>query len=573
LLDKLHQPGLTFLYDTTELYNSFFGRRTKSFMHILLISMAGCPRTPADFIPDNGLALLAAGLARLGHTVEVADYNTPEMVGRLFPENIRLELREIGRSLFDGRKPTPWQVWRLTVLERRLQRYQAAAYEELGGALAERVKREKFDWVGFKLWNGDGFTASLTMAACLKKELPRLPVFGGGPQVDIFRDRIFEATGSFDALIYGEGEPTLQGLNDYAAGRRSLASVPNLIFKSGGSLTTTPREWVEDLNLLPMADYRPEVYPALAGGRKLKLFVIDESRGCPYHCHFCIHPVKSGRPRRKSARAILAEMESLRNSWGATLFRYAGSNTPADLLEEVADALTSRGLKIEYTAFSDLRKERIDFDRLRASGCYALFFGVESTDPTILDERLNKQASPEEMERLLKEARAAGIFTVVSLIVPNPGETEATKQATLEFLERTRPDSVAVQFPGVIPNTEWARDPARYGFGIRRPEAYARRVMNYKIRLFFPPRFWDPLPYRVDGKPFRVFARETEDFIRRVEARGFTTLVTDEYALMSRHAGLSPVRFRDICRRAFFTGDADALQALVDRINENSRAL
>ncbi len=537
-------------------------------MNILLISIAGCPRTPSDFIPDNGLALLAALLISKGHQVKILDYNTTETVKRLFPKPIRNRLEKIARSVFQGRRPGPFTFLNLSRLEKRLTAYQRKTFFEIGSEVADMVEKEKINLVGLKLWNGDGFTASLSVANVLKKRHPVLPVFGGGPQVDIFREKIYRATVDFDALAYGEGEHAILGLVDFAQGKKSLPEIPNLIFRDdNGRTVTTPPKWIEDLNLLPFANYDSDVYPAMKENGRLKFIVIDESRGCSFSCNFCMHPLKSGRPRAKSAGRIIAEITHYHQKYGISMFRYGGSNTPPKLLEEVARGIIQNNLKINYTALTDLRREGTDFSLLKDSGCFAIFFGVESTDPGILTKAMNKKAFPGRMENILKEVKAAGIFTVVSLIVPAPGETEETKKRTLEFLLRTKPDSVLVQFPGIMPGTEWAKNPEKYGFSIKNKETYPEAIMNYKMRLFFPPRFWDPLPYRVDGKKFRSFVRETELFLKEAEAAGLTTGIADDIALMSKSARLTPEKFRDLSRGYFFVGDAAGLQELVVKIN------
>ena len=452
-------------------------------------------------------------------------------------------------------------------MEKRLTAHQRKIFFEIGSEIADLVEREKIDFVGLKLWNGDGFTASLIVAGVLKKRNPKMPVFGGGPQVDTFRDNIYQATSDFDALIYGEGEHAILGLVDFVQGKKGLREIPNLIFRESGRIVTTSQKWMEDLNQLPFANYDQDVYPAMKENGRLKFIVIDESRGCPFSCYFCIHPLKSGRPRAKSAERIIAEIAHYQQKYGVFLFRYGGSNTPPKLLEEVARGIIQNNLKINYTVLTDLRQEGTDFTLLKDSGCFAIFFGVESTDPGILAKAINKKASPERMENILKEAKAAGIFIVVSLIVPAPGETEETKKKTLEFLLRTKPDSVLVQFPGIMPGTEWAKNPEKYGFSIKNKKGYPDAIMNYKMRLFFPPRFWDPLPYRVDGKKFRSFARETELFLKKVEAAGLTTGIADDVALMSKYAYLSPKEFRDLSRGYFFAGDAFKLQELIVKIN------
>jgi radical SAM superfamily enzyme YgiQ (UPF0313 family) len=385
--------------------------------------------------------------------------------------------------------------------------------------------------------------------------------------VDIFRENIYQATSDFDALVYGEGEHAILGLADFVQGKKSLREISNLIFRENGRIVTTPQQRVEDLNQLPFANYDPDVYPAMKDNGRLKFIVLDESRGCPFSCYFCIHPLKSGSPRAKSVERIITEITYYHQKYGVSLFRYGGSNTPPKLLEGVARGIIRNNLKINYTALTDLRQAGTDFSLLKDSGCFAIFFGVESTDPGILTKAMNKQASLPKMENILKEAKAAGIFTVVSLIVPAPGETEETKKKTMEFLLRTKPDSVLVQFPGIIPGTEWAKNPEKYGFLIKNKEAYPDAIMNYKMRLFFPPRFWDPLPYRVDGKKFRCFVRETELFLKKAEAAGLTTGIADDVALMSKYAGLSPEQFRDRSRGYFFAGDAFKLQELIVKIN------
>ena len=95
--------------------------------------------------------------------------------------------------------------------------------------------------------------------------------------------------------------------------------------------------------------------------------------------------------------------------------------------------------------------------------------------------------------------------------------------------------------------------------------------MDYKIRLFFPPRFWNPLPYKVNGKTFRQFVKETEEFTKKVEAMGITTLVADDVALMSKYVRISPREFRDQARLNFFTGNAAALQGIIETINANAK--
>ena len=542
-------------------------------MRFLLVSVAGCPRSPSDFIPDNGLALLAAILRENGHFSKILDYNTPSTLRRCFPPHISRKLQGIAEKIFKGEKPGFREIISLSLMEKSLAAHHRRVFYEIGAEIADIVARERFDAVGLKLWNGDGITASFAVAEVIKKRNPRTAVFGGGPHVDSFQETLLSATNRFDAFSYGEGEKTILDLCNFVQGKKNLEDIPNLIFRKGTKIVTTPQQWIDDLDRLPFGLYDPETYPGMDKNERLKYLVLDESRGCSYSCSFCPHPRKSGKPKTKSADRIVDEIEHYRKTYGVSLFRYAGSNTPSRLLNKTAEEIIRRGLTIEYTGFTDLRGNGPDFSSLKQSGCFGLFFGIESADERILTEKMNKRSSPADMEKILLAAKKAGIFCVTSLIIPSPGETEKSKQTTFEFLRRTLPDAAVVQFPGLFPGTAWAREPERFGFSVGDIERYKRRVMTYKIRLFFPPRLWDPLPYRIDGKPFRQYVGETEEFVKRIEQLGIPTSISDDWALMAKHAGCTPREFRDSNRLNFFTGNADALHETIMNINANTERL
>ncbi|HOJ40945.1 MAG TPA: hypothetical protein PK644_10835, partial [bacterium] len=166
--------------------------------------------------------------------------------------------------------------------------------------------------------------------------------------------------------------------------------------------------------------------------------------------------------------------------------------------------------------------------------------------------------------------QSAGIFTVVSIIHPAPMETRESRRETMEFLKDVRPDSVLVQFPGIYPGTPWFEQAERFGFSLDR-EKYPRQVMGYQIKSLFPPRYWRPLPYLINGMPFRVFARETELFQEELNRSGILTGVSDEAYLLFQAA--SPGSLEAFIRNNrcwFYAGDARRLTEEIDTINRGS---
>ena len=533
----------------------------------ILITFAGYPYTPSSLLPDNGMANLAASLLKHGHTTKIMDLNTTTMIGRLVPEEFHKKMKsKIANILIKGNHRIHHIIPYLLLI-RKLENFQRQEFCRVAEEIVSYIKSNKIDFVGLKLWNGDGFLASKIIAELIKKNFPNIPVFAGGPQVDIFLDTIYKVTDAFDCLVYGEGEETIVMLAEYVDGKRKLESIPNVIFRKEGKTFINPVERIEDLNSLPFPVYDSSVYSAMKGNEeKIKMIVLDESRGCSNKCYFCIQPVKSGNLRMKSSKRLVDEIEKFMNNEKIPVFRFAGSSTPPELFKGISEEILRRNLRVEYSSFGHIRG--MDFETLqmlKKSGCFAIFYGMESGSQKILDS-MNKKVTIKDIERTLTYSKEAGIFTVVSIIFPAPFETKKTEKDTLNMLLKIRPDGIPIQMPGVYPQTEWAKNP--YNFNIELDKkSYLLKLINYKIKLFFPPRFWKPLPYRINGKKFTEFSSQTEKMTNELEKNGLLTGVSDDLALLAKYAGMSPKQFRDENRVLFLSGDGQAIRKEVVKIN------
>ncbi len=519
-------------------------------------------------MPDNGLAGLAGCLIEAGHKVKILDYNTSSLVGRLYPEPLSRRVMPVADKIVQGKKPGARDIAMLWSVQKILSPYQQRQASLIGVEISDIVRDEDISFAGLKLWNGDGFTGSLRIARELRRRHPGLLIFAGGPHVDFFRENIFSMTDDFDALVYGEGERTIVMLAGYAASGGNLEKIPNLIFKKNNKIHTTEIKRIENLNLLPSPVYDEEIYPAMRGDEKIKMIVLDESRGCNNSCHFCIHPVKSGRLRERTASKVVEEMSLIQSKYGFSVFRYAGSSTPFELHKNIANEIIKRNLKVRYTTFGHVRKADGDVFRLmKKSGCFGVFFGIESGSPRILNSAMNKGLARGQSEKAIKLAKEAGLFTAASVIFPAPGEDEKTEAETLELLARCLPDAAPAQFPLLTPGTKWFRDPELFGF-ILDKKSYTRMAMNYKIKLMFPPRFWKPFPYKINGEPYKISCMKLDNFIKKVEALGITTTISDEIALLAFCAGMRPGKFRDSCRAGLLSGNQAGISKLVRKINK-----
>ncbi len=537
----------------------------------LLVSYAGYPYTPSSLTPDNGLANLAGALLEAGHDVRIIDYGTLATMRRLFPEELSSQVKPLAeRMLMGGEQAgSPQQLAQLAQLAGRLEAYQEAELHQIGRELVKEVGKFQPDFVGFKLWNGDGFSGSVALAQILRTEFPDLHIYAGGPQASWFNKVIYQRTGVFEAIACGEAEATIVALAEHATGQRDLADIPAIIYQHNGEVMEVPRAGWLDLNDLPVPVYDPEIYPAMAGEEKIKIIVLDDSRGCPYRCGFCTHPVESGtRLRTASAQLLVDRMEQVIRDYGISVFRFAGSSTPGSLMYEVAQEILDRHLEVQYACFGHFASADPDhFAVMAKSGLYAIFFGLESGCQWVLDKAVRKGINMAMVKETVQKAQQAGLFIVTSMIVPLPFDTEETIKESLGFIMSIRPDSVPVQFPGLLPGTPWLEQPEKYNFTVDTKELLLAGL-DYKIKLLFPPQFWDAPPYKVNGMKFAEFTALTMKFAKELEAGGILTGVPDDMALIAKCAGMTARELRDKARLWCLVGDVASMAQMVERANQ-----
>jgi radical SAM superfamily enzyme YgiQ (UPF0313 family) len=536
----------------------------------ILVSYAGYPHTPSSLMPDNGLASLAGSLIKSGHEVKIVDYGTIETMRRLIPIDYSRKLGEVYDVFQDEDNRSFSKIYnflKLNYIDNRLVRHQRAEVKKMAHEISDLVAQEGADFVGFKLWGGDGFHGATEMIRQLKQDHPRLHLFGGGPQAYLFQGRIFERM-PIDAICYDEGEKTIVQLAEVSERKRQLQDVDNILYIEKGKVKKTALERLNDLDALPMPIYDTSVYPALVSDQKLKIFVIDESRGCVNSCPFCPQSAKyENRFRAKSPERTVGEIERLVNQFNAKLFRFGGQMTPGRLHERIAQRVLQKQLDIKYSSFGYVGTMKdVNFELLRRAGLTAVFYGIESGSDRLLRDVLGKRTTSQDAEVVLRRTKEAGIKAVASFIYPTPTEDATTRQETLDFIGRTKPDSVLVYFPGLYPNTTWGKNPEQFGFKLLlSPEEYERAVMDYKIKTIFPPRFWDALPYKSDGKSFRKITRETEEFVKEVKKHNIPLFLTDEHFLIEKRSNISPHNLIKSIGRQFYSGDLRGVAELVNQ--------
>ncbi|MFO7948279.1 MAG: B12-binding domain-containing radical SAM protein [Armatimonadota bacterium] len=541
--------------------------------HALLVGYAGYPYTPNRLTLHNGLANMAGALVDSGHDVEIIDYGTVSVMRRLFPRELHERAKPMAQKMMAaGGPPSEEAVEMIGAMARQLQAHQREEQGRIAAELAQRVSETQPDMVVFQVWDGDGFTGSVALAEAIRDEEPEIAVYASGPQAARFHEYFYRKTDVFDAVIHGEAEAVVPELARVVEGEKSLAELQGIAWKDGSKVRRAPRGVRMAMDDLPEPIYDESVYAAMAGDEKIKIARLDDSRGCPNKCYFCTHPTEEGDELRvASADQLAGRMERMINRYGLRVYHFAGSSTPGSLLHGVAREILDRDLDVVYSSFGHYgSSEPEHFELMTQSGLHSIFFGLESGCEEVLEKAVGpvKARNLGNAKRVNRMAQEAGIFTIASVIVPLPFDTEETLRESLEFVVDMGPDSVTMQFPGLLPGTPWFEDMERFGFEAD-PEQIMVEGLDYKLKLMFPPQFWEAPPYTLNGMSFEEYTRLTGKFAAGLEAQGILTGISHYNALISECAGIDPVKFRDLARLWCFTGDADAMAEMTAAANES----
>ena len=323
--------------------------------------------------------------------------------------------------------------------------------EEFFRELLRPVREYHPDITGFSILFSQQLHFSLALAGELKKEGGGSIVLGGAtlsvmpnPEKLLEGPVPIRVEGGYrearlaplvDFLLVGEGEPGLAALMDYGRGA-GWKDAPGLVRVEGGTVVSNPPGMVEDLDQPPLPDFNAEDLPRYHSPEVVLPYL--GARGCFWRrCAFCTHRKTYLAYREESVERTVARLAELKERYGARHFSFVDEMVHAGRFSRLSREILKRGLEIEYAAYA---KPVASFDRglldeMHRSGARMLMWGVESGSQRVLDA-MRKGTRAADMERVLMDAHAAGIWSLAFIMFGFPTETMEEWGDTLALLER-----------------------------------------------------------------------------------------------------------------------------------------
>jgi len=272
----------------------------------------------------------------------------------------------------------------------------------------------------------------------------------GGPETAFYAEE-FLAEGA-DVVVIGEGEMTLKELL-YTWNINpdvSLHEINGLVFMGtdGNCIRTAPREKLASLDALPLPDRDAIDIPGYGAMWKAhhgysSISVITQ-RGCPYSCTWCSHAVYGESYRRRSPSVVVDELEHIVSRWQPDMIWFADDvfTISHRWLFELEKELQQRGLHIRFECIT--RADRLNADVIRSlkrMGCKRVWIGAESGSQRILDA-MNRGVTVEQVIAMTRKCRDAGIEVGTFIMLGYAGETKSDIEATIRYLQKSKPDIV-----------------------------------------------------------------------------------------------------------------------------------
>ncbi|MCC6450992.1 MAG: radical SAM protein [Candidatus Aureabacteria bacterium] len=329
-------------------------------------------------------------------------------------------------------------------------------------AMTHALSHRRFDACGISVTTPFS-QAAYRVTAEVKKASPGTAVILGGPHTVAVGGKVFEDCPDADWAVFGEGEVTLPELLGVIAGRRDPGTVRGIGFRSGGVVTTPPRDFIKDLDSIPFPAYQlfdlKNYHPMVAWYKRLPWANMISSRGCPHGCIYCNKNVWGRTCRLRSAQNVFEEIMLLKNSYGIREISFSDDTFTVnrERTVELCELLISADTPVIWKCST--RVDHVDAGLLRLlqrAGCYSVGYGVESGSQRILDY-IRKGVTKEQIRAAFRDSRAAGLETRAYFMLNLPHDDTSTTEETIRFSRELDPDYIDFEIAHPYPGTEFHR--------------------------------------------------------------------------------------------------------------------
>ena len=335
---------------------------------------------------------------------------------------------------------------------------------------------EKPDVICFScyIWN---ISFVKELAEDLKKVLPSVPFWAGGPEVSFDAEAFLAANPAFDGVMVGEGEETFLELAGYYVDhRKSLEQIRGIVFRKENQVLHNGWREIMDLSKVPFP------YKDLQDFDH-RIIYYESSRGCPFSCSYCLSSVDK-KLRFRSLDLVRKELQFfLDHKVPQVKFVDRTFNCKHDhamaiwkYIVEHDNGVTNFHFEI---AADLLREEELELMATMRPGLIQLEIGVQSTNLQTL-EAIHRKTDFSRICQMLERIHSFGnIHQHLDLIAGLPYEDYDSFHHSFNDVYALRPQQFQLGFLKVLKGSLMKQMEKEYGIVHKEKEPYEVLSTNW----------------------------------------------------------------------------------------------
>jgi radical SAM superfamily enzyme YgiQ (UPF0313 family) len=297
----------------------------------------------------------------------------------------------------------------------------------------------------------------------LKKVLPHLEIWLGGPEVSFDSKQQLQSYPSIKGILIGEGEATFRALLKYYVEKSyTLDQIAGLVFRDeADNIVYTGNRPLLNLSEIPFP------YEASMDRFENKIIYYESARGCPFNCQYCLSSLDRG----VRIRDIALVKEELQHFLNAKVKQVKFVDRTFNCNKKHAMAVWEYIHKNDngFTNFhfeisADLiDEEMVAFLTTVRPGLFQFEIGVQSTHPETL-EIIQRKMDFDKLSRVVKNInKGRNIHQHLDLIAGLPREDYATFKKSFNDVYALEPEQLQLGFLKVLKGSGMYENSHKYG--------------------------------------------------------------------------------------------------------------